>query len=64
MTGSVRIDWPSCKARGLCHELVPEIVTLDEWGYPLVAGPVTDDLLPHARAAVRACPQLALRLVD
>ena len=61
---SLRVDWPACKARGLCHELLPEIVELDEWGYPLVTGPVGAELLADARAAVRACPQLALRLVD
>ena len=63
MTTRLRVDWPACRARGLCHELLPEIVELDPWGYPLVTGPVTDDLLADARAAVRACPQLALRLV-
>ncbi len=63
MTARLRVDWPACTARGLCHELLPEIVELDPWGYPLVTGPVTDDLLADARAAVRACPQLALRLV-
>ena len=60
----IRVDWPACRARGLCHELLPEIVDLDEWGYPVVTGPVTPELLSDARAAVRACPQLALRLVD
>ena len=61
---SIRVDWPACRARGLCHELLPEIVDLDEWGYPVVTGPVAPELLSDARAAVRACPQLALRLVD
>lgn len=64
MTRQLRVDWPECKARGLCSELLPELVELDEWGYPLVRGPVTDDLLADARAAVRACPRSALRLVD
>ena len=59
----LRVDWPSCQARGLCHELLPEVVDLDEWGYPIVRGEVTDDLVADARAAVRACPRLALRLV-
>ncbi|MCB0895937.1 MAG: ferredoxin [Nocardioides sp.] len=62
MTARLRVDWPSCKARGLCHELLPEIVDLDEWGYPVVGGEVTPDLLADARAAVRMCPRLALRL--
>ena len=65
MTGhDLRVDWPECRARGLCHELLPELVELDEWGYPIVSGPVTEELLADARAAVRACPRLALRLVD
>lgn len=64
MTRALRVDWPACKARGLCSELLPEIVSLDEWGYPVVEGPVTDSLLAMAREAVRMCPRLALRLVE
>lgn len=63
MSRQLRVDWPSCQARGLCHELLPEVVDLDEWGYPIVNGVVTDELLADAKAAVRACPRLALRLV-
>ena len=64
MTRTLRVDWPRCRAQGLCHEVLPELVELDEWGYPMVRGSVTDDLLSDARAAVRACPRLALRLVE
>jgi ferredoxin len=60
----LRVDWPACKARGLCEELLPEVVRLDEWGYPVVEGEVTDELLGLAREAVRMCPRLALRLVE
>jgi ferredoxin len=64
MSGRLRVDWPRCHAHGLCHELLPEIVSLDEWGYPVVAGDaVPDKLEPLARRAVAACPTLALRLV-
>ena len=63
MTATLRVDWPACQARGLCHELLPEVVDLDEWGYPLVRMPVPDALLAEARAAARACPRLALRVV-
>ena len=62
MTRNLRVDWPACEARGLCHELLPEVVDLDEWGYPIINGVVTPELLDDAREAVRACPQLALRL--
>lgn len=61
---TLRVDWPACKARGLCHELLPELVDLDEWGYPVVTGDVDGPLLRAARDAVRACPTLALRIVE
>ena len=60
----LRVDWPMCRARGLCAELLPERVELDEWGYPRIVGEVPDSLLEHARAAVSACPHQALRLVQ
>lgn len=63
VVGELRVDWPSCKGRGLCHEVLPELISLDEWGYPLIDGPVTEDLEEHAKEAVRVCPQLALRLL-
>lgn len=62
-TSQLRVDWPKCKGRGLCHEVLPDIIDLDEWGYPIVNGPVTPDHLADAREAVKVCPQLALRLV-
>ncbi len=63
MSHRLRVDWPACQARGLCFELLPERVALDEWGYPIVTGDVPRDLLRAAREAVGACPHLALRLV-
>lgn len=59
----VRVDWPSCRARGLCAELLPEAITLDEWGYPVVTADVEDSQRRLAQDAVAACPHLALRLV-
>ena len=59
----LRVDWPACQAHGLCHELLPELVRLDDWGYPVIGGEVSDELVAHARAAVRACPRAALRVV-
>ena len=57
------VDWTSCDGRGLCAELLPELVRRDDWGYPLLApGPVPPALVDHATHAVRACPTLALRL--
>ncbi len=63
MTASVAVDWIACDGRGLCAELLPERISTDEWGFPLVSGePLSADLLPDARRAVAACPTLALRL--
>ena len=59
----LRVDRIRCDGHGLCAGVIPELITLDEWGYPIVApGPVPKHLLPHARRAVAACPLLALRL--
>lgn len=61
----LRVDWPACKGHKLCAELVPERITLDEWGYPIIDGkPLRGAALDHAKKAVKACPTLALRLVD
>lgn len=60
----LRVDWPACHGRGLCAELVPELVALDEWGYPIVEASVPRLLVRLAAEAVDACPHRALRLVD
>ena len=59
----LRVDFIACDGRGLCAEALPELVTLDDWGFPIVSGrAVPPRLLADARATVRACPKLALRL--
>jgi len=60
---TLRVDWPACKAHGLCAEMLPEVVSLDEWGYPIVHGPVAPEDLEMAKATVKSCPTLALRLL-
>lgn len=63
MTGRLRVDPIACEAHGLCAELLPERIALDEWGYPVLDGqPIPSGLLHHARRAAAACPTLALRL--
>ncbi|WP_405883882.1 ferredoxin [Streptomyces sp. NBC_01136] len=62
-TRAIGIDRIACDGYGLCAELLPELVELDEWGYPIVgSAPLTGVALGHARRAVAACPALALRL--
>jgi ferredoxin len=57
------VDRIACDGYGMCAELLPELIDLDDWGYPIVrAGGVPDALVEHARRAVAVCPVLALRL--
>jgi ferredoxin len=60
---SLRVNPIACEAHGLCTELLPELITTDPWGYPIIApGPVPDGLMSLARRAAAACPTLALLL--
>jgi len=60
---SLRVDPIACTGHGLCADLLPELITLDPWGYPLVADqPVPARLARRARRTVTDCPALALRL--
>lgn len=57
------VDPIACHAHGQCAELLPELITLDDWGYPIVDDrELPPSLEPLARRALRACPTLALRL--
>ena len=60
---TLQVNPIACAGHGLCAELLPELVALDEWGYPVLAGAeVPDSLLRSARRAVASCPALALAL--
>lgn len=57
------IDRIACDGRGLCAELLPEVIDLDDWGYPILRlGPLPAGLERHALRAVANCPVLALKL--
>ncbi len=59
----LRVNPIRCDGSGLCAELVPERIRLDDWGYPVAdPTPLGPDLLPLAERAVRDCPRLALLL--
>ena len=59
----IRVNPITCEAHGLCAEMLPERVSLDEWGYPIIDGrPVPRELEGLARRAADACPTLALIL--
>jgi len=59
----IRVNPIACDAHGLCAELLPELIRLDEWGYPVIeVDHVPRDLDGLARRAADACPTLALLL--
>lgn len=64
MSHELRIDPIACAGHGLCAELAPEWIELDDWGYPMIRpGAVPPELEQHVRRAVSACPALALKLM-
>jgi ferredoxin len=63
MSQRLRVNPIACEAHGMCAELLPERVTLDDWGYPIVDdAPLPPALVDHARRAAQACPTFALLL--
>jgi len=59
----LRVNPIACEAHGMCAELLPERITLDEWGYPLLDDhPLDGELVEHAKRAAQACPTFALLL--
>jgi ferredoxin len=60
----LRVNPIRCDGARYCAEIVPELVGLDEWGYPIVSSAPIDDarLLRLAERAVNECPRVALQL--
>ncbi|MEP6814441.1 MAG: ferredoxin [Marmoricola sp.] len=63
----LHIDRTRCDGHGACAELLPELLKLDEWGFPIVHGSDRDPSVPRgleqlAQRAVKACPLMALRV--
>jgi ferredoxin len=57
------VDRIKCDGRGLCAEILPEMIRLDSWGYPIVTpGPIPEHLTGLAQRAVDDCPVLAIAL--
>jgi ferredoxin len=63
MSQRLRVNPITCEAHGLCAELLPELIRLDDWGYPIIdEAVVPSELEGLARRAVDVCPTLALLL--
>ena len=60
---TLQIDWTRCGGHGLCAELLPARIAIDDWGFPVIRRTaVADSELEDVRRAVTMCPALALRL--
>ncbi|HYK95436.1 MAG TPA: ferredoxin [Candidatus Dormibacteraeota bacterium] len=59
----LRIDWIRCDGYGLCGDLLPNLINLDDWRYPVLpTGPIDPSLRNDAQRAVDCCPVKALFL--
>ena len=60
----LRVNPILCEGYGYCAEIVPELIGLDDWGFPIVnTEPIDGDFLEDlAERAVATCPRLALLL--
>ena len=60
---TLRVNPIACDGRGMCADVLPELISLDDWGFPLIRdSAVPEHLHGEAREAIRICPKLALRL--
>ncbi len=59
----ILLDRPRCEGHGLCEEVAPDLMHLDDEGeLVLDVEDVEGADLEKARAAVRVCPVAALKL--
>jgi ferredoxin len=59
----LRVDWIRCDGYGTCSDMLPELIDVDEWRYPILLAPtVPGELIDEARRAVDCCPMKALVL--
>ena len=57
----LKIDWIACNGYGVCEAAAPDLITLDDWGYPVLPdGPVPGDPMRQAEKAINDCPMVAL----
>ena len=60
---TLHVDPIGCTGHGICAELLPELIRLDDWGYPIIQDAAIEPwLMEDVRRTIAACPALALRL--
>jgi ferredoxin len=63
VSAHLRVNPIMCEAHGLCAELLPELIRLDDWGYPILdSSEVPPELFDLARRAAEMCATPALIL--
>ncbi len=63
MERRLRVDWIKCDGYGLCGDMAPDLIELDDWRYPiLLPVPIEGGLVQDALRAVDCCPMKALVL--
>jgi ferredoxin len=63
MASTLRVDWIKCDGHGVCGDLLPELIDLDEWRYPILREVAVEPRQLHdARRAVDCCPMKAIFL--
>jgi ferredoxin len=62
----LRVNPILCTGYGYCAEIVPELIGVDDWGFPIVSTTAIEDdnLLSLAKRAVATCPRLALMIEE
>ena len=59
----LRVDPIGCVGHGICAELLPEMIRLDDWGYPIIEDvDIPFVLMDDVKRTISGCPALALRL--
>jgi ferredoxin len=58
------LDSTACDGYGMCQEVAPDLVDLDDWGYAglIGDGSVRSDLADSAHRAAAVCPAQALKV--
>lgn len=65
MARELRIDWIRCDGYGLCGDLAPDVIELDEWRYPIIAeAGIPPGKLNDVKRAADCCPMKALSIVE
>lgn len=59
----LRVDWILCDGYGLCGDLLPDLIGLDDWRYPVIPrDPIDPARRNDVQRAVDCCPMKALLL--